>query len=542
MKINCTTIAGFAFDFFVNSLKTVRRSRCTRQALAVACITSLVASVNVSAQTSPASSATSPPSIEFSADEKTKLSGIFQFREHLKTLVEAGKKPSFRITMLDDQGKLRESSVSPEFEAQLLNDDISGVVESMQKWKLEFKYPIRGQKIYIGVEEDTTPEYLLFRAAAVNHLELASMLLKDHDMNINTRHGQESKKITALTAATSGQYGEMVELLLNAGADPNIKSEGGRAPLGLAVQNGDITSTRALFQAGATLEAGFNPRGVRIGIFFGLVDDNEFEIAQLLLKNGAILNSRRLDPGSLTPLLLALIRGQSEMTLALLPYSDPRLYTVRPIERAFLGIEDIKLLPRANALFFAQLREAELDPAIEQLIEERTEILGGQDAILLSRLQAAASTSDFAYYQGNLEEARAILEKALNGVSVERVKNASDSNFASIFKELLAKQYELSIILDEPLSDDSQILVSELAVLGTPVDHWHAMLETIEAAKSGDYEPRLLEWQQQFAGRDTREWGYSRLNEWIGSMASESDRKRLYRAVDFFEFSVSSSK
>lgn len=498
--------------------------------------------MNVSAQTSPASSATSPSIVELSSDEKTRLSGIFQFREHLKTLSVAGKKPSFQITMLNDQGKLRESSVSPEFKAQLLDDDISDVVETMEKWKLEFKYPIRGQNIHIGIEEDITPEYLLFRAAAVNHLELVSMLLKDHDMNINTRHGRESKKITALTAATYGQYGEMVELLLNAGADPNIKSEGGRAPLGLAVKNRDMISTRALFQAGATLEAGFSRRGVRIGVFFGLVDDNEFEIAQLLLENGAILNSHGLDPDSLTPLMLALIRGQSEMTLALLPYSDPRLYTARPIGRAFLGIEDIKLLPRANALFFAQLREAVLDPAIEKLIEERTEILGGQDAVLLSRLQAAASTSDFAYYQGNLEEARVILAKALNNVSVERVKNASDSNFASTFKELLAKQYELSIILDELLSNDSQILVSELAVFGTSVDHWHAMLETIEAAKSGDYVPKLLEWQQQFADRDTRKWDYSRLNEWIGSIASESDKKRLYRAVDFFEFSVSSSK
>ncbi|MDC0435394.1 hypothetical protein OAM69_07145 [bacterium] len=479
----------------------------------------------------------------FSPEDVATLSGIHKFKMLLDTLEEDGENLQIGIMVADDQGYLRERVISDEFRSLLLDDDMSGALVRMHQWNLEFKYPIRGKKVMLGVKDQMTPDYVLFRAAMVNHLDIAQEIVSNYDVNPNEMYESGSDLVSALIVAVANQYSEMIKLLLDAGADPNLKSTDGSIPLRLAIKGMDTKSALALYEAGADAEEIASRKwSGKPRLLDDLFRENKHEIVNLLMKNGLKLKTSSFSGVSVTHLMKALANRQSEMALALLPYSDPRFYTDEPIVREQSDIDDIAILPRTNALFLAQLRQPDIDPAIEPAIEERIEILGGKEAVVLSRLQAAIATSDMAYSKGNLSDAREILGKALDALSIDMVKNTGETNLASNVKRLLARGYELDIINENPVSDKDRALLNELSDVGESADHWHAMLEVIKLAATGDYEPLLDSWQQRYAGRQTLDWDYSKLNNWIEAMYDESDKKRLYRALDYFEFSVSDSK
>lgn len=62
---------------------------------------------------------------------------------------------------------------------------------------------------------------------------------------------QDSAKATALMWAASVGYGEIVQLLLQAGADVNLKNRGGYTALMIAEFNGYKNVVRSLQKAGA---------------------------------------------------------------------------------------------------------------------------------------------------------------------------------------------------------------------------------------------------------------------------------------------------
>lgn len=214
---------------------------------------------------------------------------------------------------------------------------MSGALDLMLEQNLEFKYPIRDRKISIAVADDATPERLLFRAALANYLQLARDLLSRYDIDLNKSYELSHRQVTSLRTATVGQYGEMVELLLDAGADPNFPIKGNRTPLAIAVKNHDTRSTRAFFKAGATIKDAFGRRGVNSKILRDLAEENKFEIVELLLANGVEIKPPKPRLHRLTPLMQALAGGRSKMALALLPYSDPRFYTKIPYSREISG-------------------------------------------------------------------------------------------------------------------------------------------------------------------------------------------------------------
>jgi len=507
--------------------------------------------VSIEASAQSALSPKASAKIELSAADEEILIGMHKFKENAASLAKIGKGYSTWVRS-DDNGKLREAPVTYEFKAQLRDDDTSSALAVIREYNLEFKYPVNDQKMILGVREEYTPDYLLFRAALVNHIEFARDLLNDYTIDTNIKFETGRRKVTALIAATAGQHAEIVELLLDAGADPNLKSSGSH-PLEIAVKNRDTTSTRALFEAGATLKAGFGPRGVANKTFKELVRDDKAEIVQLLLENGMELkppppvtniNARhsRNPTSPLSPLMVALAGGNKRMALALLPHSDPRFYTDIPLRRARSGVEDIKILPPANALFVARLRSADHDQNIEQLIENRIEEIDGKEAVAVSRIQAASAMSDLAYYEGDLERAKGILATVLGDLSVAEIIAAQDTTYANTVKSLMLKKHELAIVTGDTLSIEEQKLSGDITSSGDRFDHLHAMLEVINRAATGDYEPLFADWKAQYSGLETGRWDYSRLNSWIEAFADGPSRKRAYRALDYFEFSVSTSR
>ena len=58
-------------------------------------------------------------------------------------------------------------------------------------------------------------------------------------------------QVAPLHSAAAGKHAEIVKLLLEHGADPNARQDGGFTPLHSAAQNDDRESTKALLEAGA---------------------------------------------------------------------------------------------------------------------------------------------------------------------------------------------------------------------------------------------------------------------------------------------------
>jgi ankyrin repeat protein len=60
-------------------------------------------------------------------------------------------------------------------------------------------------------------------------------------------------KAAPIHSAAAGRHSRIVRLLLDLGADPNVREQGGFTPLHAAAQNGDVDTIRALLLGGADL-------------------------------------------------------------------------------------------------------------------------------------------------------------------------------------------------------------------------------------------------------------------------------------------------
>jgi ankyrin repeat protein len=95
--------------------------------------------------------------------------------------------------------------------------------------------------------------YPLGLAAYFGHPTIVEFLLKNGaDVKLAARNAQ---KVTALHAGASRGGAEIVKLLLEAGADPNVKQERGFVPLHSAAANGNAAVVELLLKHGAHPDA-----------------------------------------------------------------------------------------------------------------------------------------------------------------------------------------------------------------------------------------------------------------------------------------------
>ncbi len=162
-------------------------------------------------------------------------------------------------------------------------------------------------------------ENTLYSAAYDGDLEQARNFI-DQGANVNTIYKKNSPR-TALNAAAIKGHKEMVELLLNHGADFARVVRGDAPALTAAARHGHVEIVRLLLERGAKAEQPV--RGDGSAIILGAAT-GELEILQLLLQSGADVNSRVRGDG--TPLISAARRGHVEIVRFLLENgADPNL-------------------------------------------------------------------------------------------------------------------------------------------------------------------------------------------------------------------------
>ena len=88
-------------------------------------------------------------------------------------------------------------------------------------------------------------------ACYFGHLETAEYLIKaGAPINFASRNGL---KAAPLQSATAAGYEKIVQMLLEFGADPNVREQGGYTPLHAAAQNRDVVMIHTLIYGGADL-------------------------------------------------------------------------------------------------------------------------------------------------------------------------------------------------------------------------------------------------------------------------------------------------
>ena len=186
----------------------------------------------------------------------------------------------------------------------------------------------------LGLSTGATP---IMGAARTGHVAVARALLA-HGANANahdTRRGQ-----TALMWAAAEQHADLVQLLIQAGADIRARSQDGFTPLLFAARSGDLESAGYLLAAGVQVdEASPDGRTALLTVSTSVVatstgqfmvsnaSDHE-RLALLLMDRGA--DPKRADSFGITPLHGAVRTGKRELVAALLAKgADPNARIVK---------------------------------------------------------------------------------------------------------------------------------------------------------------------------------------------------------------------
>lgn len=164
-----------------------------------------------------------------------------------------------------------------------------------------------GQPITVNLAEISSS---LFRAIKANDSDLVKQLLKSQKDQLNV---QNKNGITPLHEAVKITSKEMIELLLQNGADVNARDKEGKSPLEIAIEKQNLTLIASLLKA-KNIQA-TNDQGVSL-IFLVIAQGNEKLLQEFLSHFPHHLEVK--NEWGLTPLLFAALLGKAPIVSRLL--------------------------------------------------------------------------------------------------------------------------------------------------------------------------------------------------------------------------------
>jgi ankyrin repeat protein len=159
----------------------------------------------------------------------------------------------------------------------------------------------------VGIENG----WSLCAAATLGSLEMVRCLVQELGADINkATHTSDEEGMTPLTAAAHNGNLDMVQCLLDLGADVDKKDEAGDTALHNAAANGELAIVQCLVDVGADVSEGF----------LTAANIEDFAIVRYLAEHGADVN-RGHELGGDTALIVAAQSGKLDMVRCLLELS-----------------------------------------------------------------------------------------------------------------------------------------------------------------------------------------------------------------------------
>jgi ankyrin repeat protein len=152
----------------------------------------------------------------------------------------------------------------------------------------------------------------LYYASLCGFCGLVEHFIVGRPQDINARGGYYD---TPLQAASAKGHLDVVKLLLNSNADPNLSDEEGRAPLHVASESGHLEVVKILVECGADVTRDQNGFSGWSPLHFAS-SQGRLEVAQFLIQCGAVVDSRNCDQE--TPLYRAASSAYIELVRLLL--------------------------------------------------------------------------------------------------------------------------------------------------------------------------------------------------------------------------------
>lgn len=174
---------------------------------------------------------------------------------------------------------------------------------------------------------------------------IEELLNRGADPNILSRHSRVSEERTPLHTALRREKSDVVTLLLNAPikADPNLADTDGKSPLFFAVDNNDLDTVKQLLNAGADAQLS---TGFRLPLLSAVICRN-IEMVKVLLDAGSINPTGKTTESeigtSITPIYFAITNNLTDIVELLENYT-PSLQTCT-IRSVKLNLIDVSQLP-----------------------------------------------------------------------------------------------------------------------------------------------------------------------------------------------------
>lgn len=209
--------------------------------------------------------------------------------------------------------------------------------------------------------QETDGYSALTNACMTNSIDAAKILLKAKakpDLKTNkSRVLRTQEGCTALYFACNSGYEDIVRLLLEHNANPNVRSEGdGMTPLMFACNLKYYNIVKLLLQAGAHVNTQSNISIGQITALYIAAYNNDSGLVSLLLKADANVNT--CDTEGITPLFYACFHGNEEMVIRLLKAkAKPNLCNKSGISPLHVAIQC-----NCNVRIIEELLLAEADP------------------------------------------------------------------------------------------------------------------------------------------------------------------------------------
>ncbi len=224
------------------------------------------------------------------------------------------KESHFRLPKLLDLAQLAFNVISkqPPFSAQTSTTSFYNILCEKMKDRSICPVDMEQLKAFKDCLLENTQDFqeAFIKAIQSNNIEVIYWLLihKNKDITINVRYFFYLHLIPLHLAAECG-HREIVELLLDRGADINARANYNRTALHLAAERGHREIVELLLDRGAdiNIRTNYNRTALHIAALWG-----NREIAELLLDRGADIKIR--DDDNLTALNLAIWKDNREIT------------------------------------------------------------------------------------------------------------------------------------------------------------------------------------------------------------------------------------